>query len=122
MLPPDALYCPKCGTPTHPPQAGVSLIRVSADGSSGPPVAINGEILIGKQPECTIDVSDDVHASRKHARVCHVDGQVVVEDLGSSNGTTVRTRGRLVMAPGDELIIGDSRFRLEHRVPGGSAR
>ncbi|TNY37779.1 FHA domain-containing protein FhaB/FipA [Thermomonospora catenispora] len=56
-------------------QAGMTL-----DLSAGAP------ITIGRANDSTIVVSDD-YASSRHARLYAQDGQWIVEDLGSTNGT-----------------------------------
>lgn len=47
-----------------------------------------GEQLVGRAPECGICVNEPT-VSRHHARITVADGKVTVEDLDSSNGTTV---------------------------------
>jgi hypothetical protein len=46
-------------------------------------------ITIGRAADCTL-VIDDEFASGRHARIHRQDGQWVLEDLGSTNGTYVR--------------------------------
>jgi len=60
--------------------------------------------------------------SRHHARLLVADSRVVLEDLGSKNGTLLR--GERVSAPatlqaGDEIRIGP--FTLTYRVAHGQA-
>jgi pSer/pThr/pTyr-binding forkhead associated (FHA) protein len=47
-------------------------------------------VLIGRAPESTL-VLDDDFASARHARIFPQDGEWIVEDLGSTNGTFVGT-------------------------------
>lgn len=47
-----------------------------------------GEIIIGRGPECGIQLSID-NVSRKHARLIFDNEEYHIEDLGSSNGTYV---------------------------------
>jgi len=44
-----------------------------------------GEVMVGRALECAIR-TEDAMVSRHHARVVLVNGQYVVEDMGSSNG------------------------------------
>jgi DNA-binding winged helix-turn-helix (wHTH) protein len=73
-------------------------------------VLSEGDNVIGRNPECQIWLNE-TGVSRRHARV-HVDGetdQVVVEDLNSTNGTSVgRTpiAAPCVLSDGDVLQIG----------------
>lgn len=73
-------------------------------------------IVIGRLPECAVVLSD-TNVSRHHAQVAIDDGEVVVTDLGSTNGTFVNGRrvSRAAVRPGDELMIGTSRLRVEVR-------
>ncbi len=73
---------------------------------------IANEVTIGRAPGCTISIPDDTFVSQLHARVFVVNGQVLVEDLGSTNGTYVNTR-RVTGAPmpltrGDRLQAGST--------------
>lgn len=64
--------------------------------------------VVGRSPNADIQISDP-YSSEFHARVGIQDGQVVVHDLGSTNGTYVN--GRRVTSPtsvgrGDTVQIG----------------
>ncbi|MET0662794.1 MAG: FHA domain-containing protein, partial [Ilumatobacteraceae bacterium] len=72
-------------------------------------VAITGEITLGRDPACTIVVDDDAYVSQVHLRVFDYDGQPMVEDLGSTNGTYhngVKLNGAKLLHPGDRLQVG----------------
>ncbi len=65
--------------------------------------------ILGRHPECDI-VLDQGAVSRQHAQISFIDGQFVIEDLHSRNGTLVN--GQLVQTPqalqdGDEVKICD---------------
>jgi pSer/pThr/pTyr-binding forkhead associated (FHA) protein len=70
-------------------------------------------ILVGRQPGCDVQL-ESARISKRHCCLAPVCDGVAVRDLGSTNGT--RINGRRVSAgrlrPGDELTIGDSRYRL----------
>jgi predicted component of type VI protein secretion system len=73
-------------------------------------------LLIGRQADCDVSLTTSRKISRKHCCIAIVNETVVVRDLGSTNGVSINgdkvTReGRLRM--GDELSIGDVRFRLQ---------
>jgi hypothetical protein len=55
-------------------------------------------VLIGRAPECTLVLADD-YASSRHARLVPQEGQWVLEDLGSTNGTTLARSGRSAAEP-----------------------
>lgn len=77
---------------------------------------IEGEMIIGRSPESTIVLPDDTFASSMHARVWVDDGEVWVDDLGSTNGTTLNG-APLTMASrlskGDRLQVGNTLFEAD---------
>lgn len=87
---------------------------------AGAEIEVREEIVLGREPGPAGFVIEDPGVSREHVRV-RADGEtVVVEDLGSSNGTFVN--GEAITAPirlsaGDLLQIGSS--ALEVSVPDG---
>jgi len=71
-------------------------------------------VVIGRLPECDI-VLNDPNVSRRHAEVFRQGRDVVVRDLGSTNGTKVNGSpvSTVVVVNGDEIFIGASRLVLE---------
>jgi DNA-binding winged helix-turn-helix (wHTH) protein len=68
----------------------------------------HGRIVIGRDPECDVRL-DSHHASRFHAAVEVVGDRVLVEDLGSKNGTFVgdrRIEAATEIRPGDRVRFG----------------
>ena len=67
-----------------------------------------GENVIGRDPQALISLgSRDV--SRRHARIVVDGASVVLEDLGSRNGTYLggsRLTGRAALQPGDRIAVG----------------
>lgn len=70
--------------------------------------------ILGRAPDCDV-VVDDVYASQQHAHVVvWPTGAVTVQDLGTTNGTSVRRQGivhkvenrPVIILPGDEIKIG----------------
>ncbi len=73
--------------------------------------------VIGRSTECDV-VLEVAAVSRRHAVIVETDGQYVVEDLGSRNGTYVNDKRVVDSAPlsrGDQLLICD--VLLEFRLP-----
>ena len=86
--------------------AGAALGRVF-------PIASN-QVIVGRAPDSGVPLLDG-EVSRQHARLSVEDGRVVVEDLGSTNGT--RLNGGLLQGPaelkaGDRLAIGGHVLKL----------
>ena len=73
------------------------------------------EIIIGRDENGGLVLSD-ASVSRRHARiVCEPGGAVIVEDLGSTNGTAVNgvPVERTELRPGDHLEVGTVSLRLD---------
>ena len=73
-------------------------------------------IKLGRAPENHIILPEDGYASADHARVYFENGAWWVEDLQSSNGTSVNEQlisGPHQLAPGDTIKVGRTHFRIE---------
>jgi hypothetical protein len=80
-------------------------------------VDILGPVVIGRSPSSDI-VVDEPFVSATHARFTLQGPALVLEDLGSTNGTLVN--GRLIGQPvtlrgGDEVQAGDTIMRVSRR-------
>jgi pSer/pThr/pTyr-binding forkhead associated (FHA) protein len=70
---------------------------------------ITGEVTIGRDAGCTITITGDTFVSGVHARVVIVDGQPMVEDLGSTNGSFHngnKLSGMRLLHVGDRIQFG----------------
>ena len=74
---------------------------------------IDGTMVVGRSNECDVTLGV-AHLSRKHAQLSLVRGELVVEDLQSSNGTFVNGNriDRATLKPGDELSFDTLRFSV----------
>jgi hypothetical protein len=71
--------------------------------------------LIGRGDQAEIRL-DDPHCSSQHARLVREGGVVVLEDLGSTNGTYLNEEllgGPTPLHEGDRVRIGDSEFTFQ---------
>jgi pSer/pThr/pTyr-binding forkhead associated (FHA) protein len=72
-------------------------------------------VVVGRHPACDTRL-DSLRVSRQHCCMVQENGEVVVRDLGSTNG--IRINGQRVeigrLKVGDELSIAHIRFRLEN--------
>ena len=85
------------------------LVVLEPKSRRGLTVTIAGEITLGREPDCTISIDDDAYVSSLHLRVFDYEGQPMVEDLGSTNGTFhngVKLTGAKLLHPGDRLQVG----------------
>jgi hypothetical protein len=85
------------------------LVILEPKARRGTTVALGGEILIGREPGCAITIDDDAYVSQRHVRIHDSDGQPMVEDLGSTNGTFhngTKLIGAKLLHPGDRLQVG----------------
>jgi hypothetical protein len=117
------------GTPavaTAPPEPGpsgrgsrrrggwrVTIVEPKAD--RGAAFDVDGELTIGRAGGCGITLTGDTFVSQVHARVFDRDGDLYVEDLGSTNGTLVN--GAPVKEPtrlqrGDRVHIGQTQIEV----------
>lgn len=71
-------------------------------------------VVVGRHPQCDARL-DSLRISRHHCCMTQDNGDVVVRDLGSTNG--IRINGQRVelgrLRPGDELSIAHIRYRFD---------
>lgn len=76
--------------PARPPRAARAVpqhLTVTAGALAGTTLGLTDQqITIGRADDATLVLTDD-YASTRHARLFPQDGQWLVEDLGSTNGT-----------------------------------
>ncbi|HEX4837382.1 MAG TPA: FHA domain-containing protein [Solirubrobacteraceae bacterium] len=76
---------------------------------------LGGDVVLGRGDTAEIRL-DDPFASSRHARVYEQGKILVIEDLGSTNGTYLNEElldGPRPLHPGDRVRIGDSEFTFE---------
>lgn len=90
------------------------LLRGVSGPTFGKTYGVVGTVTLGRSSECDVCIPID-EISRHHARLKVVPDGVLVEDLGSSNGTFVnnqRLHQPTRLMPGDELRLDTVRFLL----------
>ncbi|MFH1131800.1 MAG: DUF4388 domain-containing protein [Pseudomonadota bacterium] len=77
------------------------------------PLKPDKEIIIGRSSELDMVLVEDM-VSRKHAKISTADGQISIQDLGSTNGTFVNGEKikRVRLREGDRILIGTSIIKL----------
>ena len=90
------------------------------------PLKMDREIIIGRSSDLDMVLVEDM-VSRKHAKISTHGGQVIIQDLGSTNGTFANGEKikRVRLREGDRILIGTSIIKLvtadasmEASVPG----
>jgi len=82
----------------------------------GPDILLDrAMVVVGRHPQCDARL-DSLRISRHHCCMTQDQNEVVVRDLGSTNG--IRINGQRVevgrLRPGDELSIAHIRYRLDN--------
>jgi pSer/pThr/pTyr-binding forkhead associated (FHA) protein len=78
---------PRQAAPAKPKGKMPRHLVITAGSLAGQTIELdNAAVTIGRAPESTLVLTDD-YASSHHARLVPRDGQWLVEDLGSTNGT-----------------------------------
>lgn len=81
---------PRPGRPSRTPRPGRGsprILVVTAGALKGTSIDLaQQQITLGRANDATLVLNDD-YASSRHARIFPQDGQWIVEDLGSTNGT-----------------------------------
>jgi pSer/pThr/pTyr-binding forkhead associated (FHA) protein len=89
-------------------RAGADVVVVRSEDQAGLRFTVKEGVVMGRSPDADVHL-DDPYASDFHLRFGLQDGHVVVNDLGSTNGTYVN--GRRVTSPvplnkGDAVQVG----------------
>src|SRR5436190_2127159 len=102
--------------------AGESL-KVVAGNATGTSIALDAELVMGRSTPGLGSLGGDSEISRVHARVYHdAAGQLMVEDLGSTNGTFVngaRIAGAQALRAGDQVRVGQTTMIVGGLAIGG---
>ena len=91
-----------------------TLIVLHPDGTESEH-ELSGELKIGRQEGNELVLTEG-GVSRKHARFFVDGGKVVVEDLGSANGTYVdgeRIEGPTPLTPQSQVVLGDYQLKIK---------
>jgi pSer/pThr/pTyr-binding forkhead associated (FHA) protein len=85
------------------------LVILEPRARRGTTVAMSGEITLGRDPSCSFTIDDDSFISQLHFRIYDYEGQPMLEDLGSTNGTFHngnKIMGSKLLHPGDRIQVG----------------
>ena len=96
-------------------KAGGRLRVIEPADTKGQTYELADELTVGRAGGCQITL-DDTYVSQLHARVFRRDGQLYVEDLGSTNGTYLNRKkvtAPIAIRRGDRLQIGKTVMELQ---------
>jgi pSer/pThr/pTyr-binding forkhead associated (FHA) protein len=109
---------PRQGRPARPARAGRGsprILVVTAGALKGTSLDLaQQQITLGRANDATLVLNDD-YASSRHARIFPQDGQWIVEDLGSTNGTYLdrqKVTRPMPVPPGVPIRIGKTVLEL----------
>ncbi len=99
------------------------FIWKGADGAQHTADVNLNEISIGRAPSCDIVLADDQMVSRRHAIVRRQGSNIVIIDIGSSNGTQVNGVDIVEstsLKDGDKITIGDQEILFKYTGEDGA--
>src|SRR5579883_2009968 len=98
--------------PNSPPAYALRFISGKYQGGEFP-LRMDREIIIGRSSDLDMVLVEDM-VSRKHAKIATTSGQVLIQDLGSTNGTFVNGEKikKVRLKEGDRILIGTSIIKL----------
>jgi hypothetical protein len=93
------------------------ILEIVEGAGAGKQLPVDGALDAGREPSLPLHL-DDGQVSRRHARFSPQGGEVVVEDLGSTNGTYVNDQpisSPRALRPGDKVRLGLTVLELRTR-------
>jgi pSer/pThr/pTyr-binding forkhead associated (FHA) protein len=94
------------------------ILEIVEGTDAGRQIPLDSVVDVGRDPSLPLHLDEDTQVSRRHARIVVQGGQVVVEDLGSTNGTYVNDQpisSPRALNPGDKVRIGLTVLELRTR-------
>jgi pSer/pThr/pTyr-binding forkhead associated (FHA) protein len=95
-------------------RGGLALKFIEPSERSGQRVDVETGVTIGRGSDCDLSLQD-TYLSSRHARLANDEGDLSIEDLGSTNGTYVNqelVKGRVHLERGDVVQVGGVLFEV----------
>ncbi|HXW77242.1 MAG TPA: FHA domain-containing protein, partial [Candidatus Eremiobacteraceae bacterium] len=106
-------------SPQREDASGPRVVRLRYRGANGTSVKeVESGAILGRSPDCAL-VIDAPTVSRHHARITF-DAEARIEDLDSTNGTSVngrRIEGSAVLRRGDRIALGAAKLSFLGIMP-----
>jgi len=99
----------------EPPGLPVRLVPVGTSPGQPYSLEVRDRAVIGRRPDCHLVITDDDLLSGAHCALVRVGDRLLLEDLGSTNGTQVNgvpIHGRHPLSDGDRIQAGRLDLRL----------
>jgi pSer/pThr/pTyr-binding forkhead associated (FHA) protein len=114
--PATVVAAPAPSTAPRSRKRGWRLVVVEPKAEQGQAFAIDDEATMGRGGGCGIPLTFDTFVSQVHARAFDRDGNLWVEDLGSTNGTFVngdKLTQAIMLKKGDRVKVGETVLEAE---------
>jgi hypothetical protein len=101
-------------TPRRRRRGNLGLEFLEPSDRSGERIDVETGVTIGRSPDCDLSLQD-TYLSTRHARIANDEGDLSIEDLGSTNGTYVNqelVKGRVRLERGDVVQVGGVLFEV----------
>lgn len=95
-------------------RGNLALEFIEPSERSGQRIDVETGVTIGRAGDCDLSLQD-TYLSSRHARLANDDGDLSIEDLGSTNGTYVNqelVKGRVHLERGDVVQVGGVLFEV----------
>ena len=99
------------------------VLHVVDGPAAGTRLLVGVELVLGRGTEGPGGLGGDPELSRRHARLTCRSGRLLIEDLGSTNGTRVNGRridGPTPLSAGDRVELGTTRIEVRDPAPAPS--
>lgn len=124
---PNQKHCTKCGqflgglteilsafgkAPEEKKPSSMNITLISGFGKPDTVFPLDSLPLSIGRLNTTIEIAADPYLSARHASLEYIDDRLAVKDANSLNGTFLRIRGSIEIAPKTEIIVGHQRILL----------
>lgn len=106
---------PQLAEPMARGRASAVVLTATEGPYAGRRFEVQTPVVLGRDPGCTVALPDDGFVSSKHAELVREGRRLILNDLGSRNGTLVngdRIEGPIRVSKGDVIQVGRTALRI----------